>query len=314
MTNPFLISEFAPIAPLQHQVRRLVALDRPTTGNLASLISPTGYAYLNWVFRGTIRATQGRRTLLDVTGPGIYLGGVLAQGPVQVDYVSPYFEVSVEFTATGLFELLGIHGAELRDTARVVGSDNFSRYGLLLRHTFEYFSGTTGAQRADNAVASIQKCLLSFVPDALIAPIVVRRAAERIEASNGNESIADIAHALRVSSAHLRRVFSPIVGLRPKEFAQMLRFSAAMERLLSFPEYGGADTGLTAGYYDQSHFINVMRQMTGSSPRRYERERRRCPDELFRRCPTVQSLDIGVGQTPADINPGANSEGSRPTK
>lgn len=72
------------------------------------------------------------------------------------------------------------------------------------------------------------------------------------------------------SQRHLRRQLERDLGLSPKRYLRLLRFSTVMERLREGRRQGQQpawrDLALGAGYADQAHLITEFRGFTGLSP------------------------------------------------
>jgi AraC-like DNA-binding protein len=70
------------------------------------------------------------------------------------------------------------------------------------------------------------------------------------------------------SRQYLHRVFKSSTGISIKKYQQLSRVSSVLKSLNS---QGGKLTGVaySNGYFDQSHFINDFKQLTGYSPASY---------------------------------------------
>jgi AraC-like DNA-binding protein len=64
-------------------------------------------------------------------------------------------------------------------------------------------------------------------------------------------------------------LFRRSVGLAPKQYAGVVRFTRALEDLRA--GHGLADVAIEAGYSDQAHFSREFRRCTGMTPREYRR-------------------------------------------
>ena len=64
----------------------------------------------------------------------------------------------------------------------------------------------------------------------------------------------------------LQRVFTKIVGIGPKSLIRTKRFQTAIKAMMAGAEIDWADFALRLGYFDQAHFINDFRKITGRSP------------------------------------------------
>ena len=92
-------------------------------------------------------------------------------------------------------------------------------------------------------------------------------AAAAITRTHGRVSISRLSQFLGVSVRALRRGFESAVGMSPKTYARVVRMRHALELLRRGEDASSA--ALTAGFYDQSHFVNEFRSFAGVSPSRY---------------------------------------------
>jgi len=80
--------------------------------------------------------------------------------------------------------------------------------------------------------------------------------------------VGQVVAELAVSRQHLARAFGRDVGIAPKVFARVAR----MQRAAAALHGGGTERGLArvaveVGYFDQAHFANEVRALTGLSPK-----------------------------------------------
>lgn len=71
------------------------------------------------------------------------------------------------------------------------------------------------------------------------------------------------------SQRQLRRHFERDIGLAPKRFLKLLRFTALFDRLRRSPVPDWQSLVSELGYYDQAHLITEFRGFTGASPTRF---------------------------------------------
>ena len=89
-------------------------------------------------------------------------------------------------------------------------------------------------------------------------------------------TIDDLAGEAGLSKYHFSRVFREEVGETPWAFVRRTRIERAKELL----ERGAtpAAAAVDAGFFDQSHFTNVLREVEGTTPKQYRDTRRRRKD------------------------------------
>ena len=100
-------------------------------------------------------------------------------------------------------------------------------------------------------------------------PDAVRQAVDIIEREDGAIRIVEVSDRLGVSPRHLNRQFRTIVGVPPKHFARALQLNKAIGMILSGDEEQLTAMAHEAGFYDQSHFINTMRNFMSASPQKF---------------------------------------------
>jgi AraC-like DNA-binding protein len=97
-------------------------------------------------------------------------------------------------------------------------------------------------------------------------PATVTAAAARIAVARGRLPIGELAKELGVTRQHLARSFAQHVGLSPKMLARVVRARCVVERAREATEIDWSSVALDAGYYDQSHLIADVKELTGLSP------------------------------------------------
>ncbi|HEV3200054.1 MAG TPA: AraC family transcriptional regulator [Bryobacteraceae bacterium] len=96
----------------------------------------------------------------------------------------------------------------------------------------------------------------------------VERALAWMAGRHGSVSIDRVADQAGLSARQFRRVCLEQTGLTPKFLARVLRFRHALSRRHHYPG-SFAEFALDCGYYDQAHFINEFRQLSGWTPSCY---------------------------------------------
>ena len=89
---------------------------------------------------------------------------------------------------------------------------------------------------------------------------------ERIVASGGGVSVAELTKSLDWSRKHLAARFHEEVGLPPKAVARISRFMRAQSLARARTESGWADIAAGCGYADQAHLARDFREFAGTTP------------------------------------------------
>lgn len=99
-------------------------------------------------------------------------------------------------------------------------------------------------------------------------PLLVREAAKKLLDAN----VYEVAAGLGVSERHLRRVFIETVGMSPKMFSRLMRFSRATDLARADCRANWASIAAEAGFYDQAHLIKEFLSFTGATPEAFVHE------------------------------------------
>ncbi len=130
-----------------------------------------------------------------------------------------------------------------------------------------------GAQDARAAIRAAAGWVEERLARAPAPNATVDRALAMIVADGGSRSIAAIDAWHGRSRARFTASFRDRVGVSPKRFARIVRFSRALDGL-AHRRLRLGDIALAAGYYDQAHFTSEFRTHAGMTPREYVHARR----------------------------------------
>ena len=93
-------------------------------------------------------------------------------------------------------------------------------------------------------------------------------------------SIGQIASASCLSNRQFERVFKNRIGLSPKFFSRLVRFSRAWLIKENQPDISWLQLAHKCGYHDQMHFIRDFKEFTGENPTEIESALRSNPANL----------------------------------
>ncbi len=94
---------------------------------------------------------------------------------------------------------------------------------------------------------------------------------------NGNVPIEQIASLACLSLRQFERVSKERIGLSPKVFARLVRFSKAYRLRENFPQASWTSIAYECGYFDQAHFIRDFKEFAGVAPGIIEKELETAP-------------------------------------
>ena len=108
----------------------------------------------------------------------------------------------------------------------------------------------------------------ALLPRALVASGLggISAAAHAILLAGGRACIPALAAKTGLGVRQFERRFLNQVGMRPKLFARIARFEAALEYKARFGTRSWTDVAHTFGYYDQMHMVHDFAEFTGATP------------------------------------------------
>ena len=120
----------------------------------------------------------------------------------------------------------------------------------------------------------------------LIHPAIAHALAQHVTGW-GHTRVTDIQREAGYSPRHFIALFRAAVGLTPKHYYRVKRFTAALQRLSSNSDTNLAHLAASLGYSDQAHFTREFRDFAGITPRQY---RPRAPDSALHHVASGLSL------------------------
>ena len=123
----------------------------------------------------------------------------------------------------------------------------------------------------DRRIRALEDALQQQADDRATLPPAVEFALDAITRSKGGRPIGDVVDRIGMSARRFSDVFRDHVGLSPKLFCRLTRFTAALARIERAADVDLADAALACGYFDQAHFNHDFRTFSGVTPSTYVR-------------------------------------------
>ena len=82
-------------------------------------------------------------------------------------------------------------------------------------------------------------------------------------------NLAKLSDRIGYSQKHLISMFKKNVGITPKTYVRVMRFQKAIAAVESSESIDWTAIALESGFYDQAHFINDFKALSGFTPREY---------------------------------------------
>jgi AraC-like DNA-binding protein len=218
----------------------------------------------------------------------VWSGGIL-HGPQWTYYKSgpkpAGTTVGVSFRPGAAGNILGLPVTELTD--RHVPAD--ALWGARARELHEKLLAAQGPSAAFRVMEAELSARLHR--PLLMHPAVAQALACRT-GGWGPSRVAEVQRQAGYSPRHFIALFRAAVGLTPKHYYRIKRFTTALQSLASSNASGLADLAASAGYSDQAHLTREFREFSGVTPTQY---RPRDPTSILhhRTYDTFSGISIG---------------------
>ncbi|RYY68286.1 MAG: AraC family transcriptional regulator [Chitinophagaceae bacterium] len=191
---------------------------------------------------------------------------------VNVKVVRQLNAIRVDFLPGGLYRMLGIPMHELFDT----GYDASDFFGAPMKDLQERLNNTTNLAAGKEMVEGF---LLSYV-NRLKEILPIDHAMKMLLNSNGLMTMEKAAYYSCLSLKQFERKCQERIGMNPKMYARILRFSKAYRMHEMNPALSWLHIAHEAGYYDQMHMIRDFKIFAGVNPSVIEQELRTTPIKM----------------------------------
>ncbi len=170
----------------------------------------------------------------------------------------------VDLLPGGMYRLLGIPMHELFDG----GFDALDIFGVEMKSIKKQLQQVKEMEEGKRIV---EKFLLDKVTG-LKEKFPFDSALQTLFRNDGHMSMDRIASLSCLSLRQFERNCKKRLGMNPKTYARILRFSKAYRLHEAFPHLSWTEIAYRAGYYDQMHMIRDFKQFAGVNPSVIEQE------------------------------------------
>lgn len=137
------------------------------------------------------------------------------------------------------------------------------------RQLIDELMNITSSGNHDFIITKFDEVLIEFSKNVMIRDFTIDKAIELIFEKKGLVNVQDISKHANIGERQLERIFKKYIGLSPKFYARIIRFSYIFE-LVKEENPHLTEIAYEAGYFDQSHFIKNFKAFTGEDPSKYQ--------------------------------------------
>ncbi|HEY6454691.1 MAG TPA: helix-turn-helix domain-containing protein [Steroidobacteraceae bacterium] len=195
--------------------------------------------------------------------PATVIVGMLTRPLGKLQLQGDFQAFVIVFQPTGLDELFAVSLGELTDR------DYDSRL-VLGKPVVELQERLGDRDSFASRVSVVDAYLTRRIPFELRSDAITM-ATRLMSMSGGRLQIPALASMVGVGQRRLERGFASRFGVRPKLYARIVRFQAALDSKVKSATKSWTDVAYEFGYYDQMHLIHDLEEFTAGTPTENQR-------------------------------------------
>ncbi|MEE4115372.1 MAG: helix-turn-helix domain-containing protein [Marinilabiliaceae bacterium] len=173
---------------------------------------------------------------------------------------------AIVFQPQGFYRLFNIKSSDLCKYA-ICGKSIFNQeFNLLHEELQRYF-------KINDMKEYIEKYLSRYARYSEARSDIIQRIINYIERRNGMITISHLCQEFNTTPRAVQRKFRNDVGLSIIELSHIFRINRAISLLNSESSASLAEISYLSGYYDQAHFTNDIKKITGITPGKIQKHK-----------------------------------------
>ncbi len=222
-------------------------------------IIPDGYPELIFHFGDHYKSNLNINGTWQVQGLNLIAGQIKNHFFIENTGKSKVF--GIKFQPWGLSVLFNIEMSDLTDRIIEIPNSILDTLISVKKLSVSSFSFV-------EKVAQIENWFIEFLSNLDSRNSIGQKAVELIIENKGKLELKNIQNEVGISERALQRYFRKKIGLSPKYYSRIIRFSHIFTFVQS-ERLDLSDIAFLSGFYDQSHFIKNFKEFTGDYPSNY---------------------------------------------
>lgn len=254
------IQIFRPHFALQTLISNIFTIDAvldPAHENRVCHYPPTPQHCIFLYINNPLQAKKYNEEKFSIRPSCVVVGPQLTRMTLKINQT--HRVAVIGFQPGGLYRFLGVPMHELFDE----GIDGFELMGRDVEELLDQCRDKIDMAEINMLIQHfLMKKLKSIKRD-----LPFDKAIHCLLQQNGNMPIKDFAYLSCVSTRQVERICQDRLGMSPKLYARLIRFSNAYRMVENSTSVNWMDIAYKSGYYDQMHFIRDFKDFAGVTPK-----------------------------------------------
>lgn len=260
---------YTPHILLQEFINCIMVVHATVSGGVSTKVfyPPTPQHSLFFYINDRIKMQPDGTTGFIIQPRSVLVG--LQSASVMLDVSNNHKAVRVGFHPGGMYRLLGFSMNEMLDSSY----DAAAVFGNEIQDVNDQLQEATGF----DAIKEVVEQFLLKKAKGLKRALPFDLAILELMRYDGNLGIEKVASLSCLSIRQFERISKERIGVSPKVFARLVRFSKAYRLRENFPQLSWTSIAYECGYFDQAHFIRDFKEFAGIAPGIIEKELDKTP-------------------------------------
>ena len=246
---------------LAKYVRKITLFSSKNKIKYKQKLTPSSYTYLSYNHKDIPKSIFGNKSIqpkerLQIAGPKI-------SEDIFVEYNGQLSQILVEFSASGFYYLF--HNSPSLLVNKLSPFYKFIDREIHKQLEIDLMESTN----TDEQIKILQEFLIDRLHSALPFIDYIEKALQIIEDKNGHIVINELVDNINIGKRQFDRKFQEVVGLSPKSYSKIVQLHYIITLMQSKKYASMQDLSYRTEFYDQAHFANRFKELTGFTPNEF---------------------------------------------
>lgn len=254
--------KFKPSADLTSLVECYYVWEGETKGRLEVQSPPNGFSAIVFNFGDPSWAYQHSSELVAI--PKAFVSGQFTSN-YHIVLDGLICSIGIVFKPSSFYNFFGLRMSELVNSRMPLEL-------LLMDKAVPLYNRIKHEKNEEKRIKILDEFLVPYTSIAKSRLSVIDEALEFIDEMKGNVTVEGVASHLKISRRYLEKKFLEKVGVSPKFYARVKRFSILSNKLAHTNKVDWQDVVFESGLHDQSHLVKEFMEFNGMNPSDYHKQ------------------------------------------